>query len=131
MPRSALFPYTTLFRSTRSVIARSSQKSKPSRKDIRIAGTVWHELRLSIRSEENTPELQSLRHLACRDLHSFPTRRSSDLRDPSLHEAAKRANQAGKTSGSPERCGMNCASRSFRDAEPDGHGSPIVRGGSK
>src|ERR1035438_4522493 len=43
----------------------------------------WH------RSEEHTSELQSLRHLVCRlllekygdhrDLHSFPTRRSSDL----------------------------------------------------
>src|SRR5262245_2929003 len=42
------------------------------------------------RSEEHTSELQSLRHLVCRllleyyrgirDLHSFPTRRSSDLR---------------------------------------------------
>src|SRR5262245_53679757 len=43
----------------------------------------------SCRSEEHTSELQSLRHLVCRlllerspthrDLHSFPTRRSSDL----------------------------------------------------
>src|SRR5262245_10430050 len=35
-----------------------------------------------MRSEEHTSELQSLRHLVCRlhlDLHSFPTRRSSDL----------------------------------------------------
>src|ERR1035441_3731857 len=44
---------------------------------------------LATRSEEHTSELQSLRHLVCRlllerygdhrDLHSFPTRRSSDL----------------------------------------------------
>src|ERR1035441_7304078 len=43
-----------------------------------------------VRSEEHTSELQSLRHLVCRllletsgdhrDLHSFPTRLSSDLR---------------------------------------------------
>src|SRR5262245_49136571 len=32
------------------------------------------------RSEEHTSELQSLRHLVCRNPHSFPTRRSSDLR---------------------------------------------------
>src|SRR5438045_645658 len=40
-----------------------------------------------LRSEEHTSELQSLRHLVCRlllsdlnlALHSFPTRRSSDL----------------------------------------------------
>src|ERR1035438_9032518 len=49
------------------------------------------------RSEEHTSELQSLRHLVCRlllerygdhrDLHSFPTRRSSDLlpRRPPAH----------------------------------------------
>src|ERR1035441_7346782 len=46
--------------------------------------------RLKTRSEEHTSELQSLRHLVCRlllefgdqrDLHSFPTRRSSDLVD--------------------------------------------------
>src|SRR5947208_1944401 len=45
------------------------------------------------RSEEHTSELQSPDHLVCRlllessatlpDLHSFPTRRSSDLRDVS------------------------------------------------
>src|SRR5205814_1933314 len=32
-----------------------------------------------LRSEEHTSELQSLRHLVCRDVRSFPTRRSSDL----------------------------------------------------
>src|ERR1035438_3564181 len=47
---------------------------------------------LLARSEEHTSELQSLRHLVCslvfewsgdhRDLHSSPTRRSSDLADP-------------------------------------------------
>src|SRR5438874_474393 len=31
------------------------------------------------RSEEHTSELQSRRDLVCRHLHSFPTRRSSDL----------------------------------------------------
>src|ERR1035441_3442837 len=31
------------------------------------------------RSEEHTSELQSLRHLVCRHVHSFPTRCSSDL----------------------------------------------------
>src|SRR5687768_15027785 len=33
----------------------------------------------SPRSEEHTSELQSRLHLVCRDLHSFPPRRSSDL----------------------------------------------------
>src|ERR1035438_5957014 len=83
-PRSTLFPYTTLFRS-------------PPRAAWRAQGVLT---RLSTafsrdqpekiyRSEEHTSELQSLRHLVCRlllercgdhrDLHSFPTRRSSDL----------------------------------------------------
>src|SRR5947209_6099003 len=31
------------------------------------------------RSEEHTSELQSRQYLVCRDLHFFPTRRSSDL----------------------------------------------------
>src|SRR5438067_771458 len=34
---------------------------------------------LELRSEEHTSELQSRFDLVCRDLHSFPTRRSSDL----------------------------------------------------
>src|ERR1035441_85060 len=54
------------------------------------AGSTWTE----IRSEEHTSELQSLRHLVCRllletqggarALHSFPTRRSSDLGRPTI-----------------------------------------------
>src|SRR5471030_3408379 len=53
-PRSTLFPYTTLFRSAR-----------------RAHGVIAHQRlhdprgRLA-RSEEHTPELQSLRHLVCR-----------------------------------------------------------------
>src|SRR5882724_9176780 len=83
-PRSTLFPYTTLFRSTMRANTpahlRSAGQYRPcpsSPKQIRA------------RSEEHTSELQSLRHLVCRlllercgdprDLHSFPTRRSSDL----------------------------------------------------
>src|ERR1039458_3825770 len=54
------------------------------------------------RSEEHTSELQSLRHLVCRlllerygdhrDLHSFPTRRSSDLHS---HDDACRGHPCG------------------------------------
>src|SRR5215472_18779815 len=52
-PRSTLFPYTTLFRSTRSA-APHPPSVPPGR---------W---RGAPRSEEHTSELQSLRHLVCR-----------------------------------------------------------------
>src|SRR5262245_63556512 len=56
-PRSTLFPYTTLFRSTRScgrISCREPRSCPPA-----------YSLRCS-RSEEHTSELQSLRHLVCR-----------------------------------------------------------------
>src|SRR5687767_9956284 len=58
------------------------------------------------RSEEHTSELQSLAYLVCRlllghvchhDLHSFPTRRSSDLRRTARIRSAERAHVAGPT----------------------------------
>src|SRR5882724_13198337 len=52
-PRSTLFPYTTLFR--------SSRYRGPGGEHGRL-----HEPRLLSRSEEHTSELQSLRHLVCR-----------------------------------------------------------------
>src|SRR5258705_4305182 len=76
-PRSTLFPYTTLFRSLRSVTADSVDLSPAARSSIDrpddIAGSQVHVVNLrsgdvvrSIRSEEHTSELQSLRHLVCR-----------------------------------------------------------------
>src|SRR5689334_24193850 len=53
-PRSTLFPYTTLFRSTR---LRSRRCDGPSCR--------WRLSRIS-RSEEHTSELQSQFHLVCR-----------------------------------------------------------------
>src|SRR5262245_64535586 len=63
-PRSTLFPYTTLFRSTRDrrrVRRGGSGRPRPSRSPPRPA----REARAP-RSEEHTSELQSLRHLVCR-----------------------------------------------------------------
>src|SRR5687768_17900647 len=54
-PRSTLFPYTTLFRSTVFIDSIVSGWSSPS--------TRW---RASSRSEEHTSELQSRLHLVCR-----------------------------------------------------------------
>src|SRR5262245_64270508 len=54
-PRSTLFPYTTLFRSTRPPPPASAS---PSRRSQTCSA--------ASRSEEHTSELQSLRHLVCR-----------------------------------------------------------------
>src|SRR5215472_3652369 len=54
-PRSTLFPYTTLFRSTPDLIdALQATHQQPLQIEFRR------------RSEEHTSELQSLRHLVCR-----------------------------------------------------------------
>src|SRR5258705_9858158 len=60
-PRSTLFPYTTLFRSTRPPrrVRAARARGNPCRAAVR-------DRRLAGRSEEHTSELQSLRHLVCR-----------------------------------------------------------------
>src|SRR5258705_7741030 len=72
-PRSTLFPYTTLFRSSdiASVlgigVAVSVKTSTSARKAFRAS--FWRtpkEALKALRSEEHTSELQSLRHLVCR-----------------------------------------------------------------
>src|SRR5205814_10035301 len=55
-PRSTLFPYTTLFRSHRAPGEPQGSRRRSPRRG--RASTV--------RSEEHTSELQSLRHLVCR-----------------------------------------------------------------
>src|SRR5471030_3367302 len=51
-PRSTLFPYTTLFRSSWTTVF--------------SGGWSLHAIPTHVRSEEHTSELQSLRHLVCR-----------------------------------------------------------------
>src|SRR2546427_9097625 len=64
-PRSTLFPYTTLFRSRRQVMAHALR----SRCTL-IGRTVTHSRRTQLwarlRSEEHTSELQSQSNLVCR-----------------------------------------------------------------
>src|SRR5258707_8467905 len=76
-PRSTLFPYTTLFRSTRAVLegvafsmkdcmGLFAQAGLASVKQVRVAGggarsPLWRK-----RSEEHTSELQSRQYLVCR-----------------------------------------------------------------
>src|SRR2546422_5505368 len=60
-PRSTLFPYTTLFRSTSSYSAEYGRNAGAQVNLItRGGGNHWH------RSEEHTSELQSRLHLVCR-----------------------------------------------------------------
>src|SRR5437899_5585403 len=65
-PRSTLFPYTTLFRSSycrefHLVVARSGILPHDDARMVRRTEAEFH-----FRSEEHTSELQSLRHLVCR-----------------------------------------------------------------
>src|SRR2546422_3475108 len=70
-PRSTLFPYTTLFRSNRHLIKRtSSSEPTASRFSVsslsrKAAGRGARDARQT-RSEEHTSELQSRLHLVCR-----------------------------------------------------------------
>src|SRR2546425_2143763 len=67
-PRSTLFPYTTLFRSSREVgWCRAAGISAPVRPE-RMAGRVaaLGKVMCQKRSEEHTSELQSLAYLVCR-----------------------------------------------------------------
>src|SRR2546430_17292179 len=64
-PRSTLFPYTTLFRST--LLQRLNEYTSYLRT---LAGKLAHEIRTPLtivrRSEEHTSELQSQSNLVCR-----------------------------------------------------------------
>src|SRR5262245_65100398 len=73
-PRSTLFPYTTLFRSW-------GISDRPSKLFPRIRSADLHQPSFrpeSLRSEEHTSELQSLRHLVCRLLLEKKKHRKDD-----------------------------------------------------
>src|SRR5258708_31976924 len=61
-PRSTLFPYTTLFRSSSMItqIFMNAYDVHP------VTYAAWAADRLDLRSEEHTSELQSPDHLVCR-----------------------------------------------------------------
>src|SRR5260370_10566799 len=62
-PRSTLFPYTTLFRSTRAAEWRRGSARRPTRRRRRRRA---QKRRPRKRSEEHTSELQSHLNLVCR-----------------------------------------------------------------
>src|SRR5690349_23943935 len=71
-PRSTLFPYTTLFRSSRDFRSKRAARNATKAAGWRISGALmamarpFHWRRISRRSEEHTSELQSRRDLVCR-----------------------------------------------------------------
>src|SRR5438034_3238424 len=68
-PRSTLFPYTTLFRSTRSRSSRvepSEEARRPLTRKLPASQTECAEAAAAERSEEHTSELQSHSDLVCR-----------------------------------------------------------------
>src|SRR5438552_12437382 len=65
-PRSTLFPYTTLFRSTSSMSIDRSFSPGPSEASPSAKSSDKRTKFKSMRSEEHTSELQSPDHLVCR-----------------------------------------------------------------
>src|SRR5262245_65216195 len=98
VPKITLFPYTTLFRSSR---ARSLSLSAPGRsKSTRpvpssficapVTSAPSKSRQTRARSEEHTSELQSLRHLVCRlQLEKKNTNSNENKRGYKIHDATK------------------------------------------
>src|SRR5260370_18844252 len=88
-PRSPLFPYTTLFRSSTPPTWRprrapiSSERARSGSTAFRHPHDVEPERARSERSEEHTSELQSHLNLVCRLL--LEKKKTADLREISCH----------------------------------------------
>ena len=65
-PRSTLFPYTTLFRSSNPDEKKRYRFLVPSQKGWYVELTDMSTIRDKVRSEEHTSELQSRQYLVCR-----------------------------------------------------------------
>src|SRR5258708_26571354 len=78
-PRSTLFPYTTLFRSLRTLIRRDDQTIDGLAQGL-LRGVAEECLRAQVprRSEEHTSELQSPDHLVCRLLLEKKKNKTTD-----------------------------------------------------
>src|SRR2546422_8496804 len=74
-PRSTLFPYTTLFRSSPRPRPGSPERRCPS--SVRVSGVEL--LGHALRSEEHTSELQSRLHLVCRLLLEKKKKNKTEL----------------------------------------------------
>src|SRR3712207_7973546 len=86
-PRSTLFPYTTLFRSRKTVAKTNITKGRPSSSRRFVACAIIIAVRVralntdqripTARSEEHTSELQSRQYLVCRLLLEKKTNEST------------------------------------------------------
>src|SRR2546422_7897478 len=72
-PRSTLFPYTTLFRSSRGGVCGGVAGVGWGLAEVRAEFVTW------VRSEEHTSELQSRLHLVCRLLLEKKKKRPTQL----------------------------------------------------
>src|SRR5260370_29572173 len=87
-PRSTLFPYTTLFRSTDNIADESRKARAPARNTApgssQYSRMLCCALGLAPRSEEHTSELQSHLNLVCRLL----LEKKTSIFDASIHRIA-------------------------------------------
>src|SRR2546427_6489391 len=89
-PRSTLFPYTTLFRSSRDVPGEAQRRVRLGAARIehqrtrRVLSRFLQERRVAVpvRSEEHTSELQSQSNLVCRLLLEKKKKKQQDRRFP-------------------------------------------------
>src|SRR5437667_2004210 len=82
-PRSTLFPYTTLFRSSKQGRRRLRGRDRPRRCTPRLVGVGEHlptAAYTGVRSEEHTSELQSHHDLVCRLLLEKKKKRPEEAR---------------------------------------------------
>src|SRR2546422_7605764 len=81
-PRSTLFPYTTLFRSSLVQVPEGRAqwtrfKALSDTRTVRVGKQIVHTHGVTARSEEHTSELQSRLHLVCRLLLEKKNSRTS------------------------------------------------------
>src|SRR5438445_6507779 len=94
-PRSTLFPYTTLFRS-------SAPCSPPTPTSPSPTGPSSRSTRASARSEEHTSELQSRQYLVCRLL--LEKKKKDKTRCARMKHARRPSPQAAAGRSGPSRC---------------------------
>src|SRR2546427_8736544 len=96
-PRSTLFPYTTLFRSSRARKSLTSRRTSLALSQLLVvAADQLREFRRDRRSEEHTSELQSQSNLVCRLLLEKKNRLSG-LKTPKLLRSRSRRHLAKAT----------------------------------
>src|SRR5947208_9904339 len=95
-PRSTLFPYTTLFRSSSSSTARGSPRSTARRSSSSTNRSLSRSIELEERrrSEEHTSELQSPDHLVCRLLLEKKKKKKERVRQHAIKRVVRSQQEA-------------------------------------